>query len=786
KCEFAAPSVHYLGHIFDGHGTRPDPDRVDTIANWAPPTTVTEIKQFLGLVGYYREFIPRFASIALPIQRLTSTCAATPNAIQEHWSAECDERFAILKRALMDLPALSYPDFDMPFEICCDASNYAIGAVLQQEGRPLSFFSQSLSGPQLRWHTFEKEGFALFRALQKFRHYVLGHGLVVTIFSDHRPLQHLAKCESPRVQRWVLAMQDYHFQVRYKEGVKNVNADALSRLPQRLPKVDCDGPGQKAVATFAVQDDVPVFNLVVLDQLFSRDELREAQTMDDTLRVVRDRVDSGEPLLKREWRTPELLPYKRIVSSLRVSDGLLVRLVRKDALDPLKAAVVLPPPLREQALDHYHDVTGHFARDKFVGKMQEEVYWPSMHLDGITYLQRCRECQVAGSHPTTRSPLVPVPVGRPWHTLAIDYLTIGTSSQGYKYLVVIQDYFTKWAEAFPLVRDTMEETLPHLLALFARFGPPVRMHSDQGSQFEGQLFRRTLEALNINRSRTTVYHPSGNGLVERLNGTLIGLLRRHTSVPDWPAHLPALLYRYNTAIHASTGYSPYMLMFAREPPREFVPVTTAVRAYLDDEVDKAVTRAAQRYRALYDRSAQPAPFYIGARVFLRVPSPENKLAPRWEADWVVTDIVGSQDPVKVVRIRQLETDKFEDAPPDLLDRVQRAAPSVADLPPFVPEMPGDRQLHSRMGANAGCTGSAAGTNTGDATSCSDSRGTTNGFSTTGDADPENDAAWPTTSTANSRSLPGSSRCFGTFPCRSRYTHVESASAGSHFRPSAGG
>ncbi|KAF4737244.1 hypothetical protein FOZ62_012867, partial [Perkinsus olseni] len=198
KCEFAAPSVHYLGHIFDGHGTRPDPDRVDTIANWAPPTTVTEIKQFLGLVGYYREFIPRFASIALPIQRLTSTCAATPNAIQEHWSAECDERFAILKRALMDLPALSYPDFDMPFEICCDASNYAIGAVLQQEGRPLSFFSQSLSGPQLRWHTFEKEGFALFRALQKFRHYVLGHGLVVTIFSDHRPLQHLAKCESPR------------------------------------------------------------------------------------------------------------------------------------------------------------------------------------------------------------------------------------------------------------------------------------------------------------------------------------------------------------------------------------------------------------------------------------------------------------------------------------------------------------------------------------------------------------------------------------------------------------
>ncbi|KAF4699560.1 hypothetical protein FOZ62_022499, partial [Perkinsus olseni] len=138
---------------------------------------------------------------------------------------------------------------------------------------------------------------------------------------------------------------DYHFQVRYKEGVKNVNADALSRLPRRLPKVDCDSPDQKAVATFAVRDDVPAFNLVVLDQLFSRDELREAQTMDDTLRVVRDRVDSGEPLLKREWRTPELLPYKRIVSSLRVSDGLLVRLVRKDALDPLKAAVVLPPPL---------------------------------------------------------------------------------------------------------------------------------------------------------------------------------------------------------------------------------------------------------------------------------------------------------------------------------------------------------------------------------------------------------------------------------------------------------
>ncbi|KAF4646923.1 hypothetical protein FOL47_005468, partial [Perkinsus chesapeaki] len=122
---------------------------------------------------------------------------------------------------------------------------------------------------------------------------------------------------------------------------------------------------------------------------------------------------------------------------------------------------------------------------------------------------------------------------RPWHTLAVDYLEITPPVNGKKYLLVLQDYFTKWAEAYPLQRATVEESLPHLLNLFSKFGPPVRIHSDQGPQFESALFNRVMEALGIKHSHSSVYHPQGNGLVERFNRSLLDMLRRHIGIPDW-------------------------------------------------------------------------------------------------------------------------------------------------------------------------------------------------------------------------------------------------------------
>ncbi|EEQ99359.1 retrovirus polyprotein, putative [Perkinsus marinus ATCC 50983] len=141
KCEFGCPSVPYLGHIFDGNGMRPDPTKVEAILRWPRPGNVAEIRSFLGLAGYYRNFVPNFSDVARPIQRLVSEVGSETLALDTYWGQEQEDSFRALKLRLAALPFLAYPDFGIPFELYTDASDYAIGAVLMQEGRPLGFFN---------------------------------------------------------------------------------------------------------------------------------------------------------------------------------------------------------------------------------------------------------------------------------------------------------------------------------------------------------------------------------------------------------------------------------------------------------------------------------------------------------------------------------------------------------------------------------------------------------------------------------------------------------------------
>ena len=159
-------------------------------------------------------------------------------------------------------------------------------------------------------------------------------------------------------------------------------------------------------------------------------------------------------------------------------------------------------------------------------------------------------------------PLKSIPISKPWQMVGVDILSVPTSCNGNKCLLVIQDYFTKWADAIPLSNQkavTITNTLIHLSL-------PDIVHSDQGQNFESTVLKQTLHAFGIQKSHTTAYHPQGDGLVERFNRSLLQLLcvyiDKHS---DWEQHLPLALYAYRTAIHSSTGVSPHFLMFGREP-----------------------------------------------------------------------------------------------------------------------------------------------------------------------------------------------------------------------------
>ena len=217
-----------LGHIISSEGIKVDKAKIDLIINLPNPKTVKDIRSFLGHAGFYRRFIKDFSSISKPLSNLLQ------KETQFEWSTDCQKAFDLLKSLLTSAPIIQPPDWSLPFEIMCDASDYAIGAVLGQrkENKPhvIYYASRTLNSAQMNYTTTEKELLAVVFALDKFRSYLIGSK--ITIFTDHAALKYLLakKDAKARLLRWILLLQEFFLEIKDKKGVENVVADHLSRL----------------------------------------------------------------------------------------------------------------------------------------------------------------------------------------------------------------------------------------------------------------------------------------------------------------------------------------------------------------------------------------------------------------------------------------------------------------------------------------------------------------------------------------------------------------------------
>lgn len=230
KCEFLRHEVIYLGHIITEQGLKPDPSKILSVKNFPVPISQKQLKSFLGLSGYYRRFIRNYGKIAKPLTALLK------NDIMYDWTNTCQQAFETLKNALISEPILSYPNFDKPFNVTCDASNLAIGSVLSQgpigQDLPIVYSSRVLNKAEQNYCTTEKELLAIVWSLKQLRPYLLGRKFYIV--TDHQPLSWLVNHKNPgsRLMHWRLAMEEYEYEIIYKPGILNTNADALSRIPQ--------------------------------------------------------------------------------------------------------------------------------------------------------------------------------------------------------------------------------------------------------------------------------------------------------------------------------------------------------------------------------------------------------------------------------------------------------------------------------------------------------------------------------------------------------------------------
>jgi hypothetical protein len=223
KCTFWLEEIQFLGHILSARGIAVDPSKVKDILEWKPPTTVQQVRSFLGLARYYRRFIPDFSKLVKPITSLLK------NDIKFNWSSKCNEAFEQLETLLTTAPVLAQPDITKPFDVYCDASDSGLGYVLMQEGRVIAYASRQLRRHEEHYPTHDLELAAVVHALKIWRHYLLGN--ICHIYTDHKSLKYIfTQSElNMRQRRWLELIKDYELEIHYHPGKANVVADALSR-----------------------------------------------------------------------------------------------------------------------------------------------------------------------------------------------------------------------------------------------------------------------------------------------------------------------------------------------------------------------------------------------------------------------------------------------------------------------------------------------------------------------------------------------------------------------------
>ena len=660
KCTLFHRKLRYLGHIVSDLGVECDPGMVSPVKMWKRPENVKELMSFLGFANFYRRFIQGFAHIADPLTSLLG-CQVRKGQKKKKgenvkepkewiWGTAQTEAFELLQEKLTSPPLLAYPDFNKPFLVRTDASITGLGAVLCQDlgdkagPNVIAYASRSLKPSEKHYSPYKLEFLALYWAVtKKFACYLQGQKMF-TITTDHNPLTYVltsAKLDSTG-HRWLADLTNFHFEILYKPGRHNTDADALSRISSDAVKAICRSLGDDDWEGYT-QCITAKCSSLVADPI----DWKLEQAKDPVIqRVVRILDDGIHVNAKKESRKVVMMLRKR--SSLKVNDGVLYRVVEG------KDIVVLPQHLIDKILSMSYSDLGHQGRDRTLDLCQARFYWPGMAKDVQDFITKCDRCSRAKAPKLPgKAPLHPIVSTEPLDIVCMDYLGLESSRGGYNSILVLTDHFTKFAIAIPTNSQTASNTAKLILQHFVyKFGIPRRLHSDQGGSFEAKVIKALCDSHGIQKSKTTPYHPEGDGITERFNRTLLNMLRtlEHSQKEDWKSHVSRLVHAYNCTPHSVTGYSPYYLLYGRHPrlpldalldQQEEVCDVDEYEALLRRNLKEAYESAASAtqeardsMKRRYDTSARGLMPQVGDLVLVRRLGlkGKHKLADKWEEE----------------------------------------------------------------------------------------------------------------------------------------------------------
>lgn len=661
KCKLNVREVEFLGHVVSRDGLKVDPKKTQAVNDWPRPTDLTQLRGFLGLSNYFRRFIKDYSKVVRPLTMLTRKDTPTPLP----WPPAAAEAFQKVKEALVSPPVLKMPDFGKPFDVITDASEFCIGAILVQEGRPVAYESRLCSSAECNYPTHDRELLAIVHAYTVWRCYL--EGVESTVYTDHDPLKRIfdQPTLNARQARWLEMLSGFRPVIKYRPGEGNP-ADSLSRLQSRDLVTPLHGARITANMPWAVNS----FSV-------SRGSGRSLYAAvphqpPSAVEVVRGRLTCGSLTLAKPL-FPEAIKAMYSADAWFQNPANTASLKQDNGLWYLDGKLAIPQAFVKIVLAECHDTpyAGHLGITKTKALVESRFWWPSWKKDVAEYVKTCPSCQMnKASHCKPSGLLQPLPVpDRPWQSVSMDFIvSLPATQKNHDAILVFVDRLSKMVHLAPCTTKCSAEDSAHLFMqyVYRAHGMPTTLVSDRDARWTSQFWRELCSSLGIEQAMSSAFHPQSDGQTERANRVVEDMLRHFISPTqdNWDLLLPCIEFAMNSARHESIQTTPFKLIYGYNPSSPF-DVALGLRPagryqrtqevqefikHMDESVQHAkrcMQAAQQRQKQYADGKRKAVSYQVGDKVLLSTKNLNlagagtRKLMPKYVGPFAVKELINA-------------------------------------------------------------------------------------------------------------------------------------------------